>query len=88
MELTRARLTLANCATQSVPNTRFTMPSMMLLKSQIAGKSSRVSLKNEVFTWSLSIRTRSEPRYKASVFARMDIASRVRRLAEARALAS
>ena len=73
---------------RSVPNTRFTMPSMMLLKSQIAGKSSRVSLKNEVFTWSLSIRTRSEPRYKASVFVRTDIVSRVRRLAETIALAN
>ena len=48
--------------------------------------------KNELakrgFSWSLSIRTRSEPRYKASVSARMDIASKVRRLAEAIALAS
>jgi hypothetical protein len=40
------------------------------------------------FIFLLSIRTRSEPRFKASVSARMDIASRVRRLAEAIALAS
>ena len=47
-----------------------------------------MNLQNEVFDWSLSIRTRREPRYKASVSARMDIASNVRRLAEAIALAS
>ena len=48
----------------------------------------KMNLQNEVFTWSLSIRTRSEPRFKASVSARMDIASRVRRLAETIALAN
>ena len=73
---------------RSVPNTRFTMPSMMHWKSQIAGRSSRMNLQNEVFAWSLSIRTRREPRYKASDSVRTDIASRVRRLAEAIALAS
>jgi hypothetical protein len=35
-----------------------------------------------------SIRIRSKPRFKASVSARMDIASRVRRLAETIALAN
>ena len=45
-------------------------------------------MKNEVFTWSLSIKTRSGARFKASVFVRMDIASRVRRLAETIALAN
>lgn len=48
----------------------------------------KMSLQIEVFSWSLSIRTRSGPRFKASAFARMDIASRVRRLAEAIALAN
>lgn len=45
-------------------------------------------LQSEVFSWSLSIRTRSEPRCKASDSARMDVASRVRRLAENTALLS
>ena len=88
MELTRARLTLANYAMPSERNMRFTMPSRMHWKSQIAGRSSRMNLQNEVFAWSLSIRTRREPRYKASDSVRTDIASRVRRLAEAIALAS
>ena len=88
MELTRARLILANCAMPSERNMRFTMPSRMHWKSQIVGRSSRMNLQNEVFAWGLSIRTRREPRFKASAFARMDIASRVRRLAEAIALAN
>lgn len=56
------------------------------LKAQIVGRSSRKNLQSKVFTWSLSIWIRSKPRYKASVSARMDIASRVRRLAENTAL--
>lgn len=59
-----------------------------VLKAQVVGRSSRMNSQNEVFTWSLSIKTRSEPRCKASVSTRMDIASRVRRLAETIALAS
>ena len=43
-------------------------------------------LAKQVFIWNLYIRTKSEPRFKASVSARMDIASRVRRLAENTAL--
>ena len=43
-------------------------------------------MQNEVFAWSLSIRTRREPRYKASDSVRTDIASRIRRLAETIAL--
>lgn len=49
------------------------------LKPQIVGRSSKMNLQSEVFSWSLSIRTRSESRCKVSVSARMDIATRVRR---------
>ena len=58
------------------------------LKAADSCRSSRMNLQDEVSTWSLSIRTRSEPRYKASDSARTDIVSRVRRFAENTALAS
>ena len=87
-ERTRAILILASYAMLSVPNTRFTMQLRVYCERQIVGKSSKVNLQNEVFAWSLSIRTRREPRYKVSDSVRTDTASRVRRLAEAIALAS
>lgn len=58
------------------------------LKMADSWESSEANLQNEVFTWSLSIRTRRKPRFKASDSARMDIVSKVRRFAENTALAS